>query len=380
MMARVMIVLDSYRVTGPAKIALEFCSALAGRIEPRVVIFQRGSQEPELREACERRGLRIHALRERCRFDPTTLIEAGRIARSFRPDLVETNGYKADVIGLALQRRFGLPWIAVSHGVTNEGPKMRLYWFVDRLIIRYADRIVAVSGARRQILEAEGCPPERLVTIQNAVELPVSETVDVTGIRAELGLDVVRPVVAAVGRLSPEKGHSYFIEAMAEVAKAIPEVRGLIVGDGQEEQPLRSRAQALGLGETIRFAGYRRDMNRIYPAVDLVVLPSLSEGLPMVALEGMAHGLPVVGTRVGGIPEVLDDGVSGLLVPPADAGALAQAIVMLLRNPALRLTMGRAGRERVEFQFSLRTRAERMLSVYRDVCRGRNVQSEAPSQ
>jgi glycosyltransferase involved in cell wall biosynthesis len=114
----------------------------------------------------------------------------------------------------------------------------------------------------------------------------------------------------------------------------------------------------------IHFTGYRRDMDRVYSVVDLLVLPSLSEGLPNVVLEAMAHGIAVVGTRVGGVPEVIEDGLSGLLVPSADAGALARAIVTLLLDPALRRAMGEAGRERVERRFSIATRAEQTLSVY----------------
>jgi glycosyltransferase involved in cell wall biosynthesis len=174
-------------------------------------------------------------------------------------------------------------------------------------------------------------------------------------------------VVAVVGRLSPEKGHSYFVEAMAQVARAIPGAQGLIVGDGQEEERLRAKVATMELGPAICFAGYRRDMDRIYSAIDLLVLPSLSEGLPNVALEAMAHGCPVVGTRVGGVPEAVEDGVSGLLVAPADGHALAQATVTLLRNPARRASMGAAARERVERSFSVRARAARILSVYSDV-------------
>ena len=114
---------------------------------------------------------------------------------------------------------------------------------------------------------------------------------------------------------------------MAELVRAVPAVQGLIVGDGQEGESLRTKVRSrMGLTEVVRFLGYRRDMHRIYPAVDVVALPSLSEGLPMVALEAMAHARPVVGTRVGGIPEVVEHGVSGLARPTADPGALAREI------------------------------------------------------
>src|SRR4029453_15584427 len=121
-MTRVMIVLDAYRVSGLAKGILDFCEATHGRVEPQLVGFQRGGREPtELREECARRGLRAEVLWEHCWLDPSVLIQARRVARSFRPDIVETNGYKADMIGLVLQRWLDLPWVAVSHGVTRGG-------------------------------------------------------------------------------------------------------------------------------------------------------------------------------------------------------------------------------------------------------------------
>lgn len=371
-MKRVMIIIDSYRVSGPAKGLLDLCDAARGHLEPLMVVFQRGGHETtEFREVCAWRKLQVEVLWERCRFDPSVLVQACRVARSFRPNLIQTHGYKADVVGLALRWRLGVPWIAFSHGWTDEGPRMRLYRLLDEVIIRRADRIVAVSDARKAALKAAGCPSARLVTVHNAVEMPRVEPADACEVRRELGLHENRPVVAVVGRLSPEKGTSYFIEAMAEVTRAVPGVQGLIIGDGQEEARLRAKVGTMALGDQIHLVGYRRDTDRIYPAIDLLVLPSLSEGLPNVVLEAMAHGRPVVGTSVGGVAEVVEDGVSGLLVPPADAGALARAIVALLVDSVRLETMGKAARERVERHFSIWARAERILSVYGEVLQRR---------
>jgi glycosyltransferase involved in cell wall biosynthesis len=374
-----MIALDSYRVSGPAKVLLDFCESARGQVDPVIVVFQRGRPETtDFRRECHRRGVRVAVLREHHRYDISALTRVLRVARSLRPELIQTHGYKADFVGLAVRSCLGIPWVAFSHGRTDEGPKVRLYDALDEFIIRWADRIVAVSEARRVALQARGCWPTRIVTIHNAIEMPPAAGVDAASVRREFGLDESRPVVAVVGRLSPEKGHSYFVDAMAEVARALPGAQALIVGDGQEEGRLRAKVAALELGAVIRFAGYRRDMNRIYSAIDLLVLPSLSEGLPNVVLEAMAHGRPVVGTRVGGVPEAIEDGVSGFLVPPADAHALAQATVTLLRDAARRGSMGAAGRERVEHSFSVRARAERILSVYNEVHQRRGPTLRAP--
>lgn len=370
-MPRVMILIDSYRVSGPAKGLLDFCEATHGRCGPLLVAFERRRRGPtELRDACERRGIDLRVVRERFRYDPAMFGQTVRLARGMRPDLLQTHGYKADIVGLALGALLRLPWVAFSHGRTDEGLKTRMYHALDDLIIRRADRVVAVSEARRAALVAAGGASARVVTIPNAVDTPPPEFVDAHEARRELRLDPDRPLVAVIGRLSPEKGHADFLRSLALVARAVTGVQAIIVGDGQEETRLRMLADTLRLGDSVRFLGYRRDMSLVYRALDLLVLPSLSEGLPNVVLEAMAHGRAVVATRVGGVPEAVDDGVTGVLVPPGDVAALAGGVVRLLGHPELRESMGRAARTRVERCFSVGARAERVLSLYAELLEG----------
>jgi len=364
---RVMIVIDARRVSGPAKGVLDFCESARGRVDPVVVAFQRGAEGTEFQHECRRRSIRVEVVRERYRYDVSLVSRTLRLARVLRPHLVQTHGYKADLLGFAIRRSLGIPWVAFNHGPTDEGTRMRLYLALDSVLLRRADQVVAVSEARRTAMVRTGCPPARLVTIHNAVEIPQMGQVGVSQVRHELGLPSDGPVLAVVGRLSPEKGQGYFVDAMAEVSRAVPGVRGLIVGEGPEEGRLRGRVAALGMQNVIHFLGYRRDMDRIYPGIDVLVLPSLSEGLPNVVLEAMAHGRPVIGTRVGGVPEVVDDGVTGLVVAPQDASALARAMLTLLRDPARCAAMGRAARERINRNFSPGARAERILTLYEDM-------------
>lgn len=364
-MIRVMIVIDSYRVSGPAKGVLEFCDSAIGHVDPLILVFQRGSPEAtEFRRECERRGVLVQHLWERFRGDPSVLRQALGLARSFRPELIQTHGYKPNVVGLALRWRLGLPWIAFSHGRTRGSLKAWVYQTLDELLIRRADQIVAVSESQKNAIRGRFGVRSQVVAIRNSVGSPRVGRLDVLTVRREMGLHQGQPVVAVVGRLSPEKGQSYFVHAMVHVAHAIPGVQGLIVGDGHDEHRLRAKVAKLGLTESIHFAGYHRDMARIYAAIDLLVLPSLSEGLPNVVLEAMAHGRPVVASRVGGVPELIEDGISGVLVPPSDSPALARAIVTLLLDPGRRDVMGKAARDRIEREFSVQMRTKRILSTY----------------
>ena len=376
-MIRALIAIDSYRVTGPAKGLLDFCESARGHVQPLVVAFQRGPGETtEFRRECERRRIPVEVVWERCRYDVSALGRARRVAESFRPELLQTHGYKADVVGITLRWRLGVPWLAFSHGRTDEGAKTRLYHRLGDFLLRHADRIVAVSAARKAALVAQGCSPARVVMVHNAVAVPrgtpgraVGAAADRASVRRELGLADDRPLIAVIGRLSPEKGQAYFVDAMVEVARALPGVHALVLGEGQDEARLRAQAAARGVEGAIRFAGYRRDLDRLYPAIDLLVLPSLSEGLPNVVLEAMAHARAVVATRVGGVPEVVDDGVSGVLVPPANADALAHAMVGVLRDAPRRAAMGEIARARIERDFSVRARTERLLAIYAGLLR-----------
>jgi glycosyltransferase involved in cell wall biosynthesis len=367
-LTRVLMLIDACRVTGPAKGILQLCEAARGRFEPRLAVFERvGRDAGELRDACAQQALAVTILRERRRFDPSPLLAAWRLAREWRPDVLQTHGYKPTVVARTLARALGVPWIAFSHGVTAESVAVRLYHRLDERLMRAADRVVVVSDAMRRRLVARGFSADRMVTVPNAVSLP-SEPGPDAGMAARRSLDVAAdsPVVAAIGRLSPEKGQRFLIAAVAGMLREVPGIVTLIAGDGPDEASLRAQAASLP-GGCVRVLGHRADVDVIYAAADVIVLPSLSEGSPNVALEAMAHARPLVASAVGGVPEAVEDGTTGVLVPPADPAALARAVVSLLREPAHGAALGIAGRARVAARFSVAARAVRILSLYDDL-------------
>jgi glycosyltransferase involved in cell wall biosynthesis len=190
----------------------------------------------------------------------------------------------------------------------------------------------------------------------------LDEGPDPTQVRAELG--VAGFVLGVVGRLEEQKGQRFLLAALPTLAREIPELAVLVVGAGRLEEDLRRQAEALGVGPVVHFLGTRRDLPRLFRAMDLFVQPSLWEGLPLTLLMAMGAGLPVVGTRVSGITEVIADGTNGRLVPPGDPQALAGAILELYRRPEQRRRMGQAARQTVERDHSQAAMLRRLEGIY----------------
>ena len=188
--------------------------------------------------------------------------------------------------------------------------------------------------------------------------------------RRELGVASGAPLVGTVGRLDWYKAQQYFIQAAKLIREAVPGARFLIAGEGEKRAGLEAQAAELGLREDVIFAGHRRDIPEIMAAIDVFSLSSVSEGFGRAAVEAMACGKPVVATRVGGLAEIVEDGVTGRLVPPSDAAALAGAIIGLLKDRELASALGAAGRKRAEI-FSIARSAGKVQEVYDAVLSGR---------
>jgi glycosyltransferase involved in cell wall biosynthesis len=240
--------------------------------------------------------------------------------------------------------------------------------------MRRMDAVVGVSAAQAEKCRRAGVSQRRLAVIRNAVDPAPFDRSDPTSREKLLGLFPTPPakVVVSAGRLSPEKGFDVLIDAAARVVTADATVGFVVFGDGPLRNDLAGRIAARGSGLQERFvlAGFRTDVERFLPHADLAVLSSHTEGLPVVVLEAMAARLPVVATRVGGTPEVVVDGVTGFLVPPADPGALAGRIREALADEAGRREMGRRGRDRIDKEFTFARQAEQFRQLFERVIGG----------
>lgn len=291
--------------------------------------------------------------------------------RQCKADLLCTSGYKPDLVGWRAARRVGIPVVAVAHGWTRATWKVRLYETLDRWALRRFDAVVGVSNAQADKVRDAGVPDARVAIIHNAVgdDAFVEPNAQV---RAEMARWFARPprwIVGAAGRLSPEKGYADLIESATLVLRERPDVGFVLFGDGPLRLDLELLITARGIKEQFVLAGFRNDLSRFLPNLDLGVMSSYTEGLPVILLETGAAGVPSVATAVGGIPEVIDDGQSGFLTPAGAPAALAQRIVALLDDETRRRAMGIAARERVRRDFSFTAMSQRYHELFLKLAR-----------
>jgi len=326
----------------------------------------------------EAAGIPCTALGATGRFDARALLALAALLRRERIDILHTHLFLANVAGRIAGRLAGVPVIVSAHHDTDVwmGPHHRL---IERLTARLADRVVACSDPVRDwAVRRIGLPAQSVLTLRNAIAplAPVGPE-ERTAARAGLGIGANDLVVGTLGRLcEPKKGLAMFLDAATRIAAAEPRARFVLAGDGPARRALEERAAAAGLAGRVRFAGERRDINRLLAAYDLFVQPSVWEGFGLTVIEAMAMERPVVVTSVGGLPAIVRDGAEGTLVPPGDAAALAAAVIGLLGDPERRARFGRAGRARALSEFGIDRLVDDTAGLYRDLL-GRRAHRQA---
>lgn len=313
--------------------------------------------EGELAAALRRAGVPVHLFPGADRsFSWQALRSLTGLMRQWRPQIAHTHGSLAGRVAAALA---GARIVYTKHGLAAAEERAVQLREPNGLLKRasvslMADRIVAVSEAVKAALVASGAAPERIRVIPGGVDPALYAAVP----------QPPASVVGALGRLEREKGFDVLLEALALLPG---EVRLVLGGAGFQRDALAAQAAALGLQDRVRMTGFVSDVPAFLGEAGIFVLPSRSEGLGLVLLEAMAAGRPVVASRVGGIPEVVVDEETGLLVPPEDPRALAAALERLLADPALARRMGEAGRQRVAALFSARRMAEQTAALYEEL-------------
>jgi glycosyltransferase involved in cell wall biosynthesis len=381
---RVVSIVEAQTITGPVKPLLMFSGrarqADAGqpRISHTVMTTVRGRRgQPgahgEFLRAAADVGIPVDIVAERFWLDAAVLRQMARFLTTRDPHIIETHGCKSHFLLWLLRARRRVPaahWLAFHHGYTRTSLKVRGYQQLDRLSLPAADRVVTFCKPFARALVDRGVAEKRIELITNAVELRAAPSArEVAELRARLGLAAGERVVLTVGRLSAEKGHAILLAALRRLQER-PDMNGVrlvIAGTGNEETRLRS--SATDLGTRALFLGHQPDPWPLYHAADVFVLPSLTEGSPLVLFEAMGAGLPIVASAVGGIPEMISDGESGLLVPPDDADRLADALARVLSDGELRERLAVVAREQ-SHRFSPEQYTRRLLAIYASLLGG----------
>ncbi len=368
---RVMHLIASLDWGGAERVVADLARRLdPSRYEP-VVCYLQG--EGALRSELERHGVEVVRLPDRARFDPRTAMAVAAVARARSINLLHLH-----IPRPAFWGSWGARLARVTHLVYTEHTIHEAYplWLRVLLptVVRRANAVVCVSEAARRSLQRRfPWAGAKLRTIHNGID-PDAERMQPRRtrleVRAELQVAQHQPLLINLANLHPYKGHSDLLLALQEVRRQCPDARAVIVGSGALEAQLRAQAAALGLGDCVQLLGHRDDVADLLAASDLFVLSSLVEGLPISILEAMAQGLPCIVTDVGGCSELVQDGETGLVVPPREPQELAAAVVALLRDPSRVGQMGAASRQRVKERFSLRICAQRHERLYEELLHG----------
>jgi len=353
-------------VSGPVRQLTALARALRGAgIDCLVVAFHRHGQPPSafapyLQDA----GVRHCIVEDRGPVDWRVASQVGTVLRRWQPSIVQTHGYKATAVAYLL-RRLGAPWrwIGFFHGLTTEPLKVRFYHWVDRRLLGAADRVVVMSRAQAQAFRH--CDGRVRVIYNAALALPPAGGPSEGDRLAAIAGSLPRPIVGVVGRLSQEKGVDLFLDACAVLVRKGLAFSALVAGDGPGRARLEARCARLGLEARVRFLGHVYDVDALYRMLDLVILPSRSEGLPNTLLEAMQADVPIVATAVGAVPEVVGTSAAARLVAPESAAALVEAIEHALTRGDL--PEAAAARHTAMSRFSLERRVEAHVQLYHDL-------------
>ncbi len=359
-------VISAEDVFGPEKTVINECLALAGTGWHARIINIWNSDDTPVSRKIRAAGIDYECLASSGKLDFNAIRVLATRLRAQPATVAHSHGYKADLYTLLAARRAKVVALTTAHGWTSENAKVRLYERLQALLWRWFDRVICVSHSYSRLAEAAGVPRKKISVVHNAIrssyEAGGAEIRAAS--RAALKLRDEYLAVAIIGRLGIEKGHRLFVDAAAQLAPRFPHARFLIAGEGAQRPAIESQIKALGLGGVVHMLGHRNDLPAIYPALDVLAMASVREGLPNVLLEAMLHGVPGVAMAVGGIPEVIDDQQNGLLVPPGDLGRFVEALAAMLGDAPLRRRLGEAAVAKVRQGFLFDARMQRMTEIY----------------
>jgi glycosyltransferase involved in cell wall biosynthesis len=311
----------------------------------------------------------LHRLADRGAWDVSVVRRLLSLCRLLDVKIWHAHDYKSNLLGLLLRQFHRMHLVTTVHGWVQHTRRMPLYNWIDRCCLQYYDRVICVSADLADACRNCGVSSNRCVLLENGIDVAeYTRTMPASHAKQQLGLNSGRPLVGAVGRLSPEKGFDVLIDAVTALHRTGLEVDLAIAGDGDARDDLERRIAAQPHPDRFHLLGFLQELQPFYQALDVFALSSIREGLPNVLLEAMALEVPVVATAIAGIPRLIEHEHNGLLVPPQDMAALSTALSQLLRDGPAASVMSRHARATVCARYDFSTRMKRELAIYDSLC------------
>lgn len=350
---------------GAENMLLNLCASQqkAGCENSLMLFYNVHAPNVEFYERARRRGLRVRMVHCQGRADWRAVRQIEDCIQEDGIELLHTHGYKADLYGYVAARRSGKPIVATCHNWVGGTAALGIYNHLDRMALKRFHGLAAVSNSVAQRLLNSGVAATKIRTIANGIDVePFECALPSPALNFE-----GNKVIGIVARLDLQKGFEYLLRAAHQLCGAFPALKVVIAGEGPDRQAIENMIQRFGLQSSVILAGHHSNMPGIYAAIDIFVLPSLNEGLPMTVLEAMAASKPVIATRVGAIPSVIKEGETGFLVDPGDANGLRDALARLLTDSDLCLRIGLAGHDWVRRNYTSEAMAMKYRQMYGEV-------------
>jgi glycosyltransferase involved in cell wall biosynthesis len=329
--------------------------------------FSEHAEPPEFLEVISADGLETLLIPVSNAYDRSAVQKVGDALVSGKFDILCTHDYRTHVIGWLAARRAKVKWIGFSRGWTQDTFRVKVYTLIDKFVIRFADRIVAVSHSQKERLVRLWISPQKIAVVHNAIELDRFSGIAPASLKQRFNFPSDSIVIVAGGRFSQEKGQRDLVDAAARAIRKNPRIRVVMFGHGPDFDLILSQIRALGLQDSILCPGHERNLLGYLKSADMLVNPSLSEGLPNIILEAMALGVPVVATAVGGVPELIQHESNGLLVPAKDPIELSDAILQMAGAAETRSKFRDAAFETLARSFTFKGQLDSLSDLYQRV-------------
>jgi glycosyltransferase involved in cell wall biosynthesis len=366
----ILFIIDGLQFGGGERVFLQLISGLRNGYTIFVAASPGGLFEQRVTDI----GLKFYPVDLTQRYSAKLIRQLKRIIDENNIDIVHSQGARSDFFARLAGRLAGVSANVCTIAMPVEGfdvsqLRKRVYRFLDRFSERYVDRFIVVSGVlKKHLIQQRKIAPDRVVRIYNGVELDQYRPgKDRSGLYKIWGIPDSATVIGCFGRMVWQKGFDYLLQAVPHIFKNNNNVTFLIVGDGPLRVDLEKLASELNISEQVIFTGFRSDIHHLISAVDILVIPSIQEGFPMITLEAMAMAKPIVATKIEGIVEQIIDGESGYLVSPRDPMAICEAVIELSHNRQLALKLGLEARRRVEKEFSVQKMISETEKVYESI-------------